>query len=405
MAQAKGFLAVVQRYSLPLIGGVLIGMIFANVDPQGYAAWQHARPFGDWKLLGHSVDLTFLVNDVFMAFFFGLAAKEITDACLPGGALSPPSKALNPLIACVGGVAGPIAVYFGGLALMRELSIVDDPLQLQAMTHGWGVPCATDIAIAWLLARLAFGDGHPAIDFLLLLAIVDDAIGLVVIAVFYGDPAHPTEPVWLGLVALGLIVAFCLRRLRVARWWPYVVIGGTLAWVGLFKANVHSGLALVAIVPFLPAGSRDPRTGHRAAGSALADFEHALKLPVDLGLFFFAFINVGLELAAIGPLTWLILAALALGKTIGIGLAALLARSLGFQLPARVGVRELFLLGLIAAVGLTVAVFVAGEAFVDRGLGLQAKMGALLSVFLGLGALLLARAFPARTPRDGAGPS
>ena len=94
MARAKGFLGVVQRYSLPLISGVLVGMIFANADPEGYAAWQQARPFGDWKLSGHSVDLTFLLNDVFMAFFFGLAAKEITDACLPGGVLSPPSKAI-----------------------------------------------------------------------------------------------------------------------------------------------------------------------------------------------------------------------------------------------------------------------------------------------------------------------
>ncbi len=404
MAQARGVLAVVQRYSLPLIGGVLVGMIFANVDPAGYASWQQALPFGAWKLFGHSVDLTFLVNDVFMAFFFGLAAKEITDACLPGGALSPPSKALNPLIACVGGVAGPIAIYFGGLALIRALSIVEDPAQLQAMSHGWGVPCATDIAIAWLLARLAFGEGHPAIDYLLLLAIVDDAIGLVVIAVFYGDPAHPIEPAWLGLVALGVLLAFCLRRLRVARWWPYVILGGTLAWVGMFKANVHSGLALVLIVPFLPAGPRDPKTGHCQAGSALADFEHALKLPVDLGLFFFAFINVGLELAAIGPLTWLVLAALALGKTLGISLAALLARSLGFQLPERVGLRELLLLGLIAGVGLTVAVFVAGEAFVDHGLSLQAKMGALFSVSLGVGALVLARVLAPRVPRDGQGP-
>lgn len=404
MARAKGFLGVVQRYSLPLISGVLVGMIFANADPEGYAAWQQARPFGDWKLSGHSVDLTFLLNDVFMAFFFGLAAKEITDACLPGGVLSPPSKAINPLIACVGGVAGPIAIYFGGLALIQATSIVEDPAQLEAMSRGWGVPCATDIAIAWLLARLAFGEGHPAIDYLLLLAIVDDAIGLVIIAVFYGDPSHPIEPTWLALVALGVLFAFCLRRFGVARWWPYVILGGTLAWVGMFKANVHSGLALVGIVPFLPAGPRDPKTGHSGAGFALADFEHALKLPVDLGLFLFAFLNVGLELAAIGPLTWLILAALALGKTLGIGLAALLARSLGFQLPARVGVRELFLLGLIAGVGLTVAVFVAGEAFADRGLALQAKMGALLSVFLGVGALLLARVFAPRTRREEADP-
>ena len=78
----------------------------------------HWRPFGDLALFGHALDLHYLVNDVFMVFFFGIAAKEITEACLPGGDLNPPAKAMNPLIATIGGVVGPVAAFFAGLALL-----------------------------------------------------------------------------------------------------------------------------------------------------------------------------------------------------------------------------------------------------------------------------------------------
>lgn len=63
---------------------------------------------------------------------------------------------------------------------------------------GWGVVTATDIVLAWLVGRLVFGDGHPAIDFLLLLAVADDAIGMAIIAIFYPDPEHPVRPAYLG---------------------------------------------------------------------------------------------------------------------------------------------------------------------------------------------------------------
>ncbi len=76
-----------------------------------------------------------------------------------------------------------------------------------SLSRGWGIPTATDIALAWLVARAVFGKGHPAINFLLLLAVADDAIGLGIIAVFYGDPSNPARPEWLGLVAAGMAIA------------------------------------------------------------------------------------------------------------------------------------------------------------------------------------------------------
>jgi NhaA family Na+:H+ antiporter len=404
----KGFVNFLQEFSIPLIAGVFVALIHANANPEGYhhiVEWV-AIPW--FQLFGHELSLHFLVNDVFMVFFFGIAAKEITEACLPGGSLNPIKNAVNPLLATLGGVLGPVAVFFGALAFFHSTGAFGDTYEWGTLQKGWGIPTATDIALAWLVARAVFGPGHPAINFLLLLAVADDAIGLAIIAIFYGDPLHPADPKWLGLVVLGMALAFALRRVQVKNWLPYVFLAGPLAWSGLMKANLHPALALVFIVPFLPGPRRDTglfveddevdqappsqagATQH-AHHSALHSFEHQLKLFVDLGLFFFAYANAGVEFAGIGPMTWIILGSLIVGKTIGITLCGVLAKVLGFPLPARMGMKELVLAGFIAALGLTVALFVAGAAFTDPGLQGQAKMGALFSGFVGLVAILIGK--------------
>jgi NhaA family Na+:H+ antiporter len=276
------------------------------------------------------------------------------------------------------------------------------------LRRGWGVPTATDIALAWLVARAVFGKGHPAINFLLLLAVADDAIGLAIIAIFYGDPNLPAQPQFLGLILVGMGAAYAMRRAGLKSWLPYILIGGPLSWLGLTLAHLHPALALVFIVPFLPGPRRDvglfvDRDEIDTMGEALAHdlhmehsplhrFEHQLKLGVDFGLFFFAFTNAGVVLASIGPMTWLILGSLVIGKTLGISALGLLAIKLGFPLPDRMGLRELLMAGFVAALGLTVALFVAGAAFTDPTLLGQAKMGALLSGFVGLVAIGLGRA-------------
>ena len=183
-----------------------MAMLAANLAPDWYHSGRsRARPFGEVALFGHPLTVHFLVNDVFMVFFFGIAAKEITESCLPGGALNPPSQGGQP-------AAGHTRwrdrarslVFFVGL----QLALLDQgstsrlcTTTTQLLARGWGVPTATDIALAWLVARTVFGKGHPAVNFLLLLAVADDAIGLVIIAVFYGDPVHPARNrAFLGLV-------------------------------------------------------------------------------------------------------------------------------------------------------------------------------------------------------------
>jgi len=389
-------------------------MLWANLDLDSYEHVIHWVPIADLKIFGHLVTHHWLVNDIFMVFFFGIAAKEITESFLPGGNLNPIKKAVNPLLATFGGVVGPVLVFFVGMSFLYGPT--DD---LVTLRRGWGVPTATDIALAWLVARTVFGKGHPAINFLLLLAVADDAIGLAIIAIFYGDPNLPPRPEFLLLIGLGMAVAYGFRRADIQSWIPYIAICGPLSWLGLSLAHLHPALALVFIVPFLPGPRRDiglflnrdeiDQMGEPLAHdlhmqhSPLHQFEHQVKLFVDFGLFFFAFTNAGVVLASIGTMTWLILGSLVIGKTVGITLLGVIGMKLGFPLPARMGLRELVMAGFVAALGLTVALFVASAAFTDPLLLGQAKMGALFSGFVGLAAILLGRALGMDRKDEGEG--
>jgi Na+:H+ antiporter, NhaA family len=368
---------MLREFSVPLLTGIVAALIWANLSPEGYHHFIHD------PLIGH-LSFRFLTNDIFMVLFFGIAASEITQSCLPGGDLHPLNKAVNPILATVGGVIGPILVYFGINALIGGPSLL----------RGWGIPTATDIALAWLVARIVFGGGHPAISFLLLLAIADDAVGLAIIAVFYPDPAQPVEPAWLLLTAAGMAIAYGLRRLKVASYWPYLLTGGLCSWTGLFNAHLHPALALVFIVPFLPHPTRE--TLHifeedYEDRSTIHRFEHEWKVIVDFGLFMFGLANTGVQFTSIGPATWVVLGALAIGKTGGIFIMGWLGRHMGYPLPEKVGGKELALVGLIAGIGLTVALFVSGEAFPDPGTQGAAKMGALLSGGCAIVAIVVGR--------------
>ena len=373
---------LLREFSVPLIAGVITALVWANLWPREY------HSFIEQPFLG-GLNLHFVVNELFMVLFFGIAAVEITQSCLPGGDLNPPRKAVNPLLATLGGVIGPVIVYLG------LNTLIGDP----ALTRGWGIPTATDIALAWLAARLVFGGGHPAVSFLLLLAVADDAIGLAIIAIFYPDPSHPAEPMWLFLTTVGIVIAYILRSSRARSYWPYVILGGGLSWTGLFKAHLHPALALVFIIPFLPHPPRetahlfedDPRDT-----STLARFEHDWKIVVDFGLFLFGLANAGVGFSSMGPATWLVLISLLVGKTAGIFAMGYLGQALGFPLPARVGTKELILTGLVAGMGLTVAIFVAGVAFVEPDIQGSAKMGALLSGGVAIVAVVLGRILKVR---------
>ena len=396
-------------YSLLLILGAVIALIWANLDlvipvagePHYYIDLYHRlvdfviwddAPIGALEDGKRVLTLHYFVNDVLMALFFAIAGKEVWEAvALKSGSLRG-KKAVTPLIATMGGMFGPIAVYLG-LAAFLGSSTYD------AVANGWAVPTATDIAFSYLIGRMVFGAGHPAVRFLLLLAIADDALGLIILAIFY--PSSELAPMWL-LVSVGAAVLVYTLANWLPRWldrsnknrpistwmrkkasfWPYL-LAGCISWYGLMQSGIHPALGLLFIVPTIPHADRAYGI-FAAAEMHLKDLlnamEHALKHPVEVVLFFFGLLNAGVQFSAIGDATWLVLAGLLIGKPAGILLFGWIgARPLGFGLPEGMKTSDLFVLGCVAAIGFTVALFVASVAFPAGDIQDAAKMGALFS--------------------------
>ena len=147
--------------------------------------------------------LHFAVNDVGMVFFFALAVKEIIEATLPGGPLESPREALVPILAAAGGMIGPAGLYVIQVTAMGRPELMP----------GWAIPCATDIAFSYLTARFIFPRNHPAIPFLLLRAIADDALGLILLALFY-PAAQVSLLTFAALMIPALGITIWLKRAK-----------------------------------------------------------------------------------------------------------------------------------------------------------------------------------------------
>lgn len=402
------------NYSLLLVTGALIALIWANINPDSYhhfveypiwfndwvgvyvGYWEHAYGEGahhfEYGDVERVLTLHYLVNDILMAFFFAIAAKEVWEAVILENGSLRGRKAVTPLIATLGGMVGPVSVYLG-------LAFLLGPAKFGEVANGWAIPTATDIAFSYLIGRLVFGAGHPAVRFLLLLAIADDAAGLLILAIFY--PSGELQPEWLLLSVIAAFAVFILfnwlpRRLDrgnqlrpKSTWvrqklslWPYL-IAACASWFGFQEAGLHPALGLLPIVPTMPHADRAFgifAEAEQYLTDLLNQAEHVLKHPVEVVLFFFGLLNAGVEFSAIGAPTWLVLAGLIIGKPLGILIFGwFAARPLGLGLPVGMRIIDLVVIGFVAAIGFTVSLFVASVAFPPGDIQDAAKMGALLS--------------------------
>ena len=351
--RASGF---VLDYLIALPVGCAAALVWANTFPESYYRFAHAT--------------TFLVNDVGMAFFFALITKEVAEATVPGGALHPWRRAALPVAAAIGSVAISIAIY---LAVAHNYGE-------HMLEGGWVAACAIDIPGSYIIARLIF-ERHPAVPFLLLLAISADAMGLAAVAVLHpvGD-AHPL--IGLALMAVAVGGAAALRHRHVKSFWLYLIGPGVVSWWALFLGGVHPALALVPIVPFFPHGRHDRGLMIEPAPQAhdtLTLFERWWQLPVEGVLFLFGLVNAGVPLHGLEEGMWAIPLA-ALGRPIGIVVATGVAIAAGLHLPLRVGWRELVVIGCTATIGLVFALFFATAVMPLGVLLLELKMGALVTI-------------------------
>ncbi len=377
--------------SLFLIFGAIAGLVWANLDNEGYQHLLHLEILENNLFYDHAVNaanpekhvltLHYLINDVLMAFFFAIAGKEVWEATFPGGPLSDPKKAATPLIATIGGMAGPALLYVACAAFIGQLS---------ELGNGWAIPCATDIAFSYLVARFVFGAGHPAIPFLLLLAIADDAIGLIILAVFY--PQGDVNITYMLLPVVGILLGKVMQKQGIKSFWPYLLLPGSLSWVGFALSGLHPALGLLPIIPVMPHAHSDIgffNWDELQRTDTLNQFEHWWKNPVEIILGLFGLLNAGVVFEAIGDATWLVLIGLLIGKPLGIWLCGMFAaKTLKFGFPEGMGSKELFVVGCAAGIGFTVSLFVATVAFRPGDIQDAAKMGALGSfaaVFMTIG--------------------
>jgi NhaA family Na+:H+ antiporter len=253
------------------------------------------------------------------------------------------------------------------------------------------VASAIDVPGSYVIARLIFGR-HPAVAFLLLLAISSDAIGLACLAVVrpIGDP-HLA--IGIGLMAAAVGTAAALRASGVRNFWLYLAAPGLLSWCALFLGGVHPALALVPIVPFLPHAKHDPGPfvdPPEQAHDPLTRFERWWRLPVQGVLLLFGLVNAGVPIHGLEPGMWAVAVAAA-GRPFGILAACALGLAAGLHLPHRVGWRELVVIACTACVGLVFALFFAAAVMAQGPLLVELKVGALLTVTGGALAFAVAR--------------
>ncbi len=371
------FIGFLLENSLILIFGAIVALTWANFDNESYKNLLHMvlleNPWIGELHDGHRIiTLHYFINDICMAFFFAIAGKEVWEATLPGGPLNSPKTAATPLIATFGGMAGPALVYIAGAAVLGRFD---------ELANGWAIPCATDIAFSYLVARIVFGKGHPAIPFLLLLAIADDALGLLILAVFY--PQGEMQPVWMLLPVAAMLMSVGFRKMKLLSFWWYILIAGPVSWIGFAMSGLHPALGLLTIIPFIPNAGTDLgifAEGEKVLSDELNKFEHWWKNPVELILGAFGLLNAGVILSSMGDTTGLVLGGLLLGKPLGIFLCGLVAvKVFRLDLPNGMNLRDLVVVGFAAGIGFTVALFVSTVAFPSGEIQDAAKMGALAS--------------------------
>ena len=356
----RDFLGRESTSGLLVLVAAALGLITANSpfsDRYFSVLDLHIAVGSGWSLIDLSV--LKIINYLLMSIFFFVVGLEIKRE-LTSGHLASLKKAMLPFVAALGGMAIPALIYLaiaGGVA-----------------PAGWGVPVATDIALAvGLLTMLGPSVAASLRSFLLALAVIDDIGAILVIAFVYSTGINIS---WLAAALLSILFIAVLKKTGVSSVLVYSLLAFTL-WFCLYKTGVHPTLAGVIL------GLMVPNVSYK--GKKLEDIEDGSVSVIEwlehkfhpMSTFFvvpiFAFANTGVVItnesvkAALQSLiAWGIFFGLVVGKPLGVLLAALLAKRLKVaELPDGVNKSSLLATGSAAGIGFTVAIFIANLAFDD----------------------------------------
>lgn len=340
-----------------LLVAAVIALIWAN-SPWG-GSYVSLR---DTKVGPAALDLNLSLGtwaaDGLLAIFFFVAGLELKREFVAGD-LRSPGRAALPVAAAIGGMAIPALAF-----VLVNLNTGEGALQ------GWAIPTATDIAFA--LAVLAVISTHLPTGlrtFLLALAVVDDLLAILIIAIFFTSDLK-IMPLLLALLAVAAFTGLVQRRIR--SWWLLLPLA-LLAWGLMHASGVHAtvaGMLLGFAVPVI----RSERAGGPDAGPGLAEhFEHRFRpLSAAVAVPIFAFFSAGVAIGGLSglgesltdPIAIGIIAGLVIGKTIGVfGATYLVARFTKASLDDELSWIDVLGLALLAGVGFTVSLLIGELAF------------------------------------------
>ena len=307
------------------------------------------------------IELTILkvINYLLMSIFFFVVGLEIKRE-ITSGHLASLKKMMLPLVAAIGGMVVPALIY---LAIAGAVA-----------PGGWGVPVATDIALAvGLLTMLGSSVAASLRTFLLALAVIDDIGAILIIAFVYSTGIKFS---WLAASALSICFIAALQKAKVTSIFVYAIFAFTL-WFSLYKTGVHptlAGVILGLITPNIPQQRHNLEDIEDGSVSVLEWLQHKFH-PVSTFLVvpLFAFANTGVTItsdsiseASQSLIAWGIFFGLVVGKPLGVLLAAIGAKRVKIaEIPSEVSKSSLLATGSAAGIGFTVAIFIAKLAFED----------------------------------------
>lgn len=288
------------------------------------------------------------INDGLMAVFFLLVSMEIKREVLEGE-LSSRKQAMLPVIGACGGVVLPALIY---VFINHENT---------ELLRGWAIPTATDIAFALGVLAL-FGSRVPMglKIFLTAVAVIDDLMAIVIIALFYTATIHSQA---LMLAGGCMVILWLMNRLKVTYMLPFLLVGVVL-WAAVYQSGVHATIAGVLLGFMIP---------HRASSAMLNRLEHALHPWVAFAIMpVFAFANSGIDFSAMGVAAFAgtvplgIASGLFFGKQIGIFVACWLAIRFGFASPPTgANWKQFYGICMLCGIGFTMSLFIGSLSFTD----------------------------------------
>ena len=306
------------------------------------------------------------IDDGLMAIFFLLVGLEIKRE-LVEGELASPKKAALPIIAAIGGALVPACIY----------ALFNYGTETQ---HGWGIPMATDIAFALAVISMLDKRVPPSLKvFLAALAIVDDLLAILVIALFYSSELHYSYLLYAGGI---FALQMTFNKLGVKNILAYV-IPGVFMWYFIHHSGIHATIAGVLTAMTLP-------TTPDAQESPLEKLEHMLAKPVNFIIIpLFAFVNTAIVMSydMLGGLTSNmglgIIIGLIVGKSVGILFTCWICVKSGLSaLPEAAGWKHIFGVGLLGGIGFTMSIFVSMLSFSNPLFIEEAKLAILTASIL-----------------------